>query len=239
VLWVVDYNGFLRDYDWKQYEDYPTYLYDDNPWNDTAYLFNKSILYHGVFSNVRMTLSHTPSTTMDEYSSWERDCGLDYILQSYDRENVTIPADTGFGPEEKAKVEQTINTNVVDLVSQYPDVTFYIMYPPYSICYFDALMLKGTLYRQLQAEQTATELLLDCPNVKLYNFFDQYDIICNTDYYCDDGHYNGEVNSMLLQMIAEDKCLVTRENYLEKLAAEREFFSSYDYDQIYEQAGTD
>ena len=44
---------------------------------------------------------------------------------------------------------------------------------------------------------------------------------------------------MLLQMIAEDKCLVTRENYLEKLAAEREFFSSYDYDAIYEQAGTD
>lgn len=239
VLWVVDYNGFLRDYDWKQYEDYPTYLYDDNPWNDTAYLFNKSILYHGVFSNVRMTLSHTKSTTMDEYSSWERDCGLDYILQSYDRENVTIPADTGFGPEEKAKVAQTINTNVVDLVSQYPDVTFYIMYPPYSICYFDALMLKGTLYRQLQAEQTATELLLDCPNVRLYNFFDQYDIICNTDYYCDDGHYNSEVNSMLLQMMAEDKCLVTRENYLEKLAAERAFFSSYDYDAIYEQAGTD
>ena len=177
--------------------------------------------------------------TMDEYSSWKRDCGLDYILQSYDRENVTIPADTGFGPEEKAKVAQTINTNVVDLVSQYPDVTFYIMYPPYSICYFDALVLKGTLNRQLQAEQTATELLLDCPNVRLYNFFDQYDIICNTDYYCDDGHYNGEVNSMLLQMIAEDKCLVTRENYLEKLAAERAFFSSYDYDAIYEQAGTD
>ena len=77
------------------------------------------------------------------------------------------------------------------------------MYPPYSICYFDALVLKGTLDRQLQAEQTATELLLACPNVKLYNFFDQYDIICNTDYYCDDGHYNGEVNSMLLQMMAQ------------------------------------
>ena len=234
VLWVVDYNGFLREYDWAQYENYPTYLYDDNLFNDTAYLFNKSILYHGVLSNIRMTLGGIESTTMDEYSSWERDCGLEYIMQSYDRENVKPAADGDFGQEEYDMVVKTIDTNILQLVNRYPDVTFYLVYPPYSICYFDALVLKGTLERQLQAEQVATELLLQCPNVKLYNFFDQYEVICNPDYYCDDGHYNGEVNSMMLRWISQDIGLVTKENYLDKLEAERAFYSGYDYDSIYE-----
>lgn len=234
VLLVLDYNGLLRAYDWQQYESYPTYLYDDNPWNDTAYLFNKSILYHGILSNLRMTLADEPSTTMDEYSSWERVCGLSAILGSYNRDRIKKAENTEFGETEKEMVTQTITVNVTDLVNQYPDVTFYIMYPPYSICYFDALVLKGTLDRQLKAEQTATELLLACDNVKLFNFFERTDIICNTDNYCDDGHYNASVNSQLLQMMARDECLVTKDNYLDKLAAERAFFSSYDYEAIYQ-----
>lgn len=233
VLWVVDYNGFLRDYDFTQYENYPTYLYDDNLFNDVSYLFNKSILYHGVLSSLRMTLSHSESTTMDEYSSWERECGLAVIMQSYDRENVKKESDTGFGQKEYDTVTKTIGTNIVSLVNKYPDVTFYIVYPPYSICYFDALVLKGTLEKQLKAEQTATELLLECPNVKLYNFFDRYEVICNTDYYCDDGHYNAEVNSMILNWIAEGTGLVTKENYLDKLEKEKEFYTNYDYESIY------
>ena len=86
----------------------------------------------------------------------------------------------------------------------------------------------------LEDEQTATELLLECPNVKLYNFFDRYDVICNPGYYCDDGHYNAEVNSMMLSWISQDIGLVTKENYLDKLETEREFYSGYDYDSIYE-----
>ena len=180
-----------------------------------------------------MTLTHTPSTTMDEYSAWERDCGLDIIMQSYDREHVNTNVDTGFGQNEYDAVVKTIDTNIVQLVNRFPDVTFYILYPPYSICYFDALDIKGTLTKQLQAEQTATELLLECPNVKLYNFFDQYDIVCDPDNYCDDGHYNARVNSLILKWICEGTGLITKENYLEKLEAERKFYGNYDYDSIY------
>lgn len=234
VLWTVDYNGFLRPWDWVQYEDYPAYLYDDNPWNDVSYLFNKDVLYHAVLPNIAMTLTGQDSTTMDEYSSWERECGLPIILQSYDRENVSPEPDLTFDEEERRAVTQTIETNITRVVNRYPDVVFYIFYPPYSICYWDALNIKGTLVRQIMAEQTATELLLECPNVRLYNFFDQYQVVCNPDYYCDDGHYNGEVNSMILKWIAEGTGLVTRQNYLERIQSELDFYLNYDYDSIYE-----
>ena len=239
VIWAVDYNGLLRDSDWKQYESYPTYLYDNNPFNDASYLFNKSILYHGVLPNLVMTLSNEPSTTMDEYSSWKRETGLDIILSSYDRENVNVNVPTSFGKEEHKIVETTIAENIIRVVEKHPNTTFYIFYPPYSICYWDALSIKGTILRQTSAEQVATELLLECPNVKLYNFFDQYNIICNPDYYCDDSHYNAEVNSYILQWMSEDIGLVTKENYLEKLQQERDFYLNFDYDSIYESAEND
>ena len=234
VLLAVDYNGLLRDGNWQQYDSYPTYLYDDNPFNDASYLFNKSILYHGVLPNLAMTLSGDASTTMDEYSSWERETGLDQILASYDRDHLDLNVITTFGAEEYETVTDTITSNIIQIVNKYPDTTFYLFYPPYSICYWDAQNLRGTIPRQLKAEQTATELLLDCPNVKLYNFFDQYDIICNPDYYCDDGHYSAEINSLILKWISEGTGLVTKENYLEKLQKEEDFFLNYDYESIYE-----
>ena len=234
VVWTVDYNGFLRDYDWVQYEDYPTYLYDDNPWNDVSYLFNKDVLYHALLPCLAMTLTGQPSTTMDEYSAWERETGLSVILQSYDRENVSPEPKLSFDEEDRRAVSQTIEQNITRVVNQYPDVTFYVFYPPYSICYWDALHIKGTLVRQIMAEQTATELLLQCPNVRLFNFFDQYQVVCNPDYYCDDGHYSGEVNSMILRWMAEGRGLVTKENYLEKIQTELDFYLGFDYDSIYE-----
>lgn len=76
VIWTMDANAIIRDKDYDQYEGYPTYLYDDNPWNDAAYVFNKNIWYHGVIPSLLMTLKGEPSTTFDEYSSWEKETKL-------------------------------------------------------------------------------------------------------------------------------------------------------------------
>ena len=233
VLWAVDYNGLLRSYDWQQYENYPTYLYDNNPFNDASYVLNKSVLYHGVMPNVLMSLTGQPRTTMDEYSSWVNETGLEHILLSYDRNNVNIPATVDFGETEKQTVIQTIENNFVDLIEKYPDTEFYLFYTPYSICYWDALNIKGTIQRQTEAEKLATEMLLQYPNVKLYNFFDQYEVICNLDYYNDDGHYSAEINSRILGWMAEGTGLLTQDNYEERLKEEQNFYLSYDYDSIY------
>lgn len=234
VIWAVDYNGLLRDYDWAKYEEYPTYLYDENVLNDVSYLFNKSILYHGVLSNLGMTLSGFPSTTMDEYSSWRYETGLDHITDSYDRNNVTPEAVLEFGDAEYAIVKQTIEENFIQLINQYPETTFYLYYTPYSICYWDALNIKGTVQKQIEAEKLATELLLQCPNVKLYNFFDHPEVICELNYYNDDGHYSAEINSQILNWMAEDTGLVTQDNYIDRINAERDFFLNFDYDSIYQ-----
>jgi len=233
VLWTLDYNGLLRAPDWEQYEGYPAYLYDENPFNDVSYLFNKSILYHGMMPVLSMTLSGNGSTTMDEYSSWERECGLDAILGAYDRDSLVPTADDAYTKADEENVKKTIQDNYIRLINQHPNVTFYIFYSPYSICYWDAMMLEKNFEKQLAAEQMATELLLQCPNVKLYNFFDQYEVICNLDNYSDPMHYKSEINSKILNWISEDVGLVTKENYMEMLSKEYAFYSTYNYDSIY------
>jgi len=233
VLWAIDYNGLLRAYDWEKYEEYPDYLYDNNPFNDVSYVFNKSIFYHGVMSNVIMTLLGQPSTTMDEYSAWVNETGLRHIMFSYSREDQKPSEENGFGEREYEMVTQTVQKNIIDVVNQYPDTEFILFYTPYSICYWDALNLQEIIVQQTEAERTATEMLLKCPNVKLYNFFDQHDVICNTDYYNDTAHYSAEVNSMILNWIAGNVGLLTEENYLQRLSEERDFYMNYDYDSIY------
>lgn len=234
VYYSVDYNGLIRNFDWCKYEDYPTYLYDDNPLNDTSYIYNKSIFYHGVVTNLLMTITGQPSTTMDEYSAWDKENGLEYILQTYDRNNVFTDVPAYLDETEQEIVRINIQMNLVDLANKYPDVQFYYVYTPYSICYFDSLMLEGSMERQFAAEQMATEMLLECPNVKLYNFFDQYDVITNTDNYRDKEHYGSHINSKILEWVANDEGLVTKDNYLERLEQEKAFYFNYDYDKIYQ-----
>ncbi len=234
VVLAIDYNGLLRSYDWSKYEEYPNYLYDDTILNDAPYLFNKSILYHGTLNNLAMSIQGEPSTTMDEYASWQYETGLEHILYSYDRQSLKLAEDTEFGVEDQELVTQTIEKNMVQLFNQYPDTTFYLFYTPHSICYFDALNIQGILFKQIEAERTATELLLQCPNVKLFSFFDHPEIVCDLNYYNDDGHYSAEVNSMILQWMATDVGLMTKENYMDRLEQERQFFLNYDYEGIFE-----
>ncbi len=234
VIWAVDYNGLLLDYDWKQYEDYPSYLYDDNIWNDAPYVFNKSVLYHGVAYNAAMTFAGLPGTSMDEYSSWIRETGIRHILYSRRRPSGGTESPVSFGEEEDARVTETVERNIIQLAEGHPDTEFYLCFTPYSICYWESLQAHGKLEAQIEAEKVAVEMLLQYPNIKLYNFFGQYDIICDLDNYSDQGHYSAEVNTMMLHWMREGTGLVTKEDYLKGLAAEKEFYSNYDYDSLYE-----
>lgn len=234
VIWAMDYNAIPRTADWGQYDGYPTYLYDDNPFNDVSYVFNKSILYQNLLVNVAMTLTGTPSTTMDEYSSWDKETGLQYILQTYDRYHVEEDMPTILDETEQKNVRENITKNITSLADQYPDTTFYIFYTPYSICYWDSLIQEGSIERQFEAERLATELMLECPNIRLYNFFDKYEVITDLDNYRDKEHYAAHVNSMILEWIATGDGLVTKENYMERFEQERQYYRSYDYEAIYQ-----
>ena len=233
VIWGIDYNCFLRNYDYDGYGTYPEYLYDNNVWNDTSYVLNKSILYHGTLFNILQTISGEESTTMDEYASWDYGRGMEAILRSYERREDVLPMETGLTPEEVEMVTENIQKNLVDLANDNPDITFHFFYTPYSIVYWDKEYREGTMLKQFEAEEIATTMLLQCPNVKLYNFFDNYELICNVENYKDKEHYIAEINSWILKQLYQGEGIVDKTTYKEQIKNNKEFYLSYPYEELF------
>lgn len=233
VLMGLDYNGLNREHDWRQYDDYPEYLYDDNPFNDTAYIFNKAILYRGLFNTLYMTITGEKSTSFDEYSAWGSYYGFDKIMETYDRLEEKTKMSEGLSEEEKERVRKNIEINILPVVEQYPDTEFYFFYTPYSILYWDSLEREGAMKAQLEAEEMVTDLLLAYDNVRLFSFFENTELVCDLDNYRDKEHYISDINSYLLEQMSQGKYEITRENKETHMAFMREFYLNFDYDAFF------
>lgn len=232
VLWGLDYNGLNREYDWQGYDEYPEYLYDKNPLNDTSYVFNKTILFEGLLNTFFWNLSGEKTTTFDEYSTWEGGRGWESISKTYRRREDILPMET-ITEEEIERVNKNITENIVKLAKSYPDTEFILFYTPYSALYWESVYRKGWLEKQIQMEQIATELMLECDNIRLFNFCRETQITDNIDYYRDKEHYVAEINDVIMQWIAEGRGLVTKDNYLDIINWERDYYMNFDYDSLY------
>ena len=81
----------------------------------------------------------------------------------------------------------------------------------------------------MEAEQAVIELLVDLPNVRLYSFNNNFDLICGLDNYKDYEHYGEWVNSWILEQFQSDEYRLTRDNYRDYLEEIRRFYTTYDY----------
>ncbi len=238
VFQCLDYNGLIRDPQELRYDAswYPQYLYDDNPFNDVYYLMNKTVLLTATDYVLQQTLEGKPAFSMDEYCRWADwyALGRDAINETYTRPGKST-ATHPLTDEDRATIQENLELNVLSLAEENPDVTFYLFFSPYSIFFWDRMDRTGNLQRQLDAEKYAIELLLTCDNIRLYSFFDEYDMVCDADNYRDAGHYGEHINSRILQWMREDEHRLTKENYENYCAANAAFYGSYDYDALFAQ----
>ena len=78
-------------------------------------------------------------------------------------------------------------------------------------------------------ERISIEELLQYPNIRLYSFSDDFEIICDLDNYKDYLHYGEWINSRMLEQMKEEKHLLTKDNYQDYLQTIQTFYTSYDY----------
>ncbi|MDY4098231.1 MAG: hypothetical protein ACI4V0_10260 [Lachnospiraceae bacterium] len=233
VLWGLDYNGLNRDYDWKGYDSYPEFLYDDKLLNDVSYVWNKSLIFEGLITDLLWTLQGVEGTTFDEYSSWTGGRGWESISRTYQRSESILPMEE-ITQEEIDRVTKNITENIVKLAKRHPNTQFLLFYTPYSALYWESLYRDGWLNKQLDMEAIATSLMLECENIQLYSFARKTEITDNIEFYRDKEHYVPEVNPMIMEWIAEGYGKVTKENYRELIAWEKEYYLHFDYDSLYE-----
>lgn len=228
VLWGLDGTLLIKEKDFQNYEEYPTYLYDDCIFNDVNYVLNKSVMYHGTLNNIAMTVKGEESTTFDEYSAWEGETGYDAVMRGHELSEIG-ENECGLSSEEKKLVEDNISINVCPVIEAHPDTTFYIFFPPYSIACWWTRGKEEKISAYIEAENIAAELLLQYSNVELYCFNENTDMICNFSNYRDGIHYIAEINSRILEWIRKGEYCITPEAHTEHVRTETEFFLNYDY----------
>lgn len=234
VLRCLDYSGLIVEKDVIN-QGCPRYLYDKNPFNDIEYLLNKEILLNETIKVLVNTKNAVPSTTFDEYANWNfgKEYGRKAVLKTYNRPEL-IDGEIKLSDEEIEIIQQNLRQNIIETVKENPKTKFLIYFSPYSICWWDSNQRAGKLGYYIEAEKVAIEELLRYDNIYLYSFTNNYDLICNLDYYKDQAHYGEEVNSKILYWIKEQKYRLTNENYKQYLTDISNFYYNYNYDKIFE-----
>ncbi|MCR4694129.1 MAG: hypothetical protein K5773_02260 [Pseudobutyrivibrio sp.] len=211
----------------------PTYLYNENPFDDVLYLLNKDVLIDGVIGDIKYTLEGNKTQTFDEYVSWAGmyDFGKEAMDREYDRPE-PVPADQVrlYTASQREEVLENVRTNVIATAKENPHITFYYFIPPYSIYYYDKQNRLGTLEEYLDIYHDAMAEMAQVENIRLYSFLDMYDVVTNLDNYRDNSHYGQWINALMLEEMKNDNHRITSENLPGYYKEVKDFYMSYDYD---------
>lgn len=216
-------------------EEYPTYLYDNNIWNDYRYLFDRDVFFSrvGIMEIENLYKTKTPGIlSFDEYTNWmwmNPTFGKEAIYKTEKALNV-VGEPVYISEEERKSILEHIKKNVSNICEQYPDVQFYYFIPPYSAAWWQLLVEDGTIYKQLEAEKIVIEELLKYPNIHLFSFNTFTDITCDLDNYIDEIHYGEWINSEILKWMKNGQGYITKDNYLKYLETEKEIYTNYNYE---------
>ena len=236
VIRALDTDVLIRYKDILAYEtsNYPWYLYDNNIFNDTSYVFNKETLITKTIP-IYTTKGTTSITSFDIYSNWMSSYkfGKDVTLELYSRATTKADKQVNLTDGQIVLLKDNIQQNVIETISDNPDIEFYYFIPPYSIIWWDIVNNNGTLNSELEAHKILIEELLPYKNCKLFSFNTQFDIITNLDNYKDAAHYHADINSYILEQMAKGENLLTYDNYENYLKKLNEFYTNYDYDSIF------
>ena len=230
ILYGINCDTLMDDKDEQAYEEYPTYLYDTNIFNDYRYIFSGQALKRAG-RNVARRFFGRKTTSFDAYANWNDKFTFsrETVLASYERADTKEPEDF-LDEKGKIRVKENVKQNIADIVKLNKDVTFYLFLAPNSIVWWDSLSQAGELLKYLEAEKILLYALLECENVKVFSFYNKYDLICNLDNYKDTIHYSEDINSQILKWIKNGEYQITKENIEEYIEKRDQFYQNCDYD---------
>lgn len=241
VIRGLDMSKFLENKDEMRDDlgSYPTYLYDDNIFNDVQYVFNRDVVFRRVYpmTKAKDDPGFVPGiTTFDDYSNWMQ--GYRFGKNTLFPEGISAieaGAPVHLSEADAETVRGQIEQNITALAERYPAVTFCFFFPPYSAQWWMEQLANGQIYRQLEAERLIIEALLRYPNVRLFSFNCRFELTTDLNHYKDATHYGEWINRFMLRCMREDRYRLTAENYQAYLEEELRFYTSYDYTQMNEQ----
>jgi hypothetical protein len=208
VLWGADAVGFNGPANRTNDSQaaFPAHLYQTTWSADLSYLLSGGTSRLSLMILARRALS----TDLEHYhtwydrfefsrkavlSTWSRDCSIFRRPYVEDRQarRTLIPV-----------LQASIEHNVANLAREYPNVTFHLFLPPYSM-FFYLPAASGWLPLYLDFRTALAQTLRTQPNVRLYDFQIVDSIIENLDNYKDSTHFSLGVSEYIIDAIRDGR----------------------------------
>ena len=198
----------------------PMYLYDRNPLNDVKYLFNKTVLFEKIPYMIAQSLNASYRESLSYNWAEGKDFSGGGALSHYYRrpETEEMLAEDTYEKETAANCALLVREAM-----EHPDTEFYVFIPPYSMLWWDDAVRSGMLDAYLYSEGMAMRALLDCPNVRLFDFQNETDIVTDLELYMDTLHFSPDINALLLQYMLDGHGEITKDTWKEAIETTASF----------------
>ncbi|MBL8511446.1 MAG: hypothetical protein JNM52_07355 [Betaproteobacteria bacterium] len=203
VVMSLDFNSFATAPDQGPVgvEPLPLYLYDDNPFNDHAYLLNLGMLRRAWVQQ---------STAWAEAGNPDRPWNWDGEVQFGRRQTVAgldpLHLNKRFqqAPRTLAGMQASFEANIVPLVAAYPQTSFDLLFPPYSILVWADFAQRGQVEVSLDFKRYVFLRMASYANVRVFDLQWDATITHDLDRYKDIYHYDPAVNRLMLEAACKE-----------------------------------
>lgn len=219
VLWGLDplsFAGSLSRERQEQSGTFPTYLYDDDIYNDYRYLYSVETLLSSAEALLDPIIkpADDPWFHVDTMYQWQHESRksfkVEHVLKSY----ANWGKEYGGTSRETyafATLKASFDHHFLKVLESNPQIEFIIFFPPYSMLYFKVLEENGMLDDVNEFKRYIVDSLRGLPNVMLYDFQIAEGVTSDLSRYKDATHYHQKVSSWMIEQISEGRYRVSEE----------------------------
>ena len=187
-------------------EEIYDYLWNDSALDDVGYLLNLDVLLVRVPRMLR-NLGRSTSTKRDDMYQWtDVTFSAQSVFDSFSFQPQREMTDPDYRLERST---ENIRRHIETYVAAHPETTFKIYMPPYSVAYWYVMTRGGLSEQQYRSRARVCELLLDYPNVEIYDYSSRLEWITDLGNYFDYSHHSGAISDAIMRAMAAGENRVT------------------------------
>ena len=187
-------------------EEIYDYLWNDSVPDDVSYLLNLDVLLVRVPRMLR-NLGRSTATKRDDMYQWtDVTFSAQSVFDSFSFQPQREMTDPDYRLERST---ENIRRHIETYVAAHPETTFKIYMPPYSVAYWYVMTRGGLSEQQYRSRARVCELLLDYPNVEIYDYSSRLEWITALDNYFDYSHHSGAISDAIMRAMAAGENRVT------------------------------
>ncbi len=182
------------------------YLWNDNPIDDVNYLLNYDVLLVRIPKMLK-NIGQPTDTKRDDMYKWT---DVTFAAKSvFDTVTWRTQGEMQDPEHRLYKSTENIERHLKAQIIAHPDTTFKLYLPPYSAGYWYHFTRGGLSEEQFRSRARLCELLLEYPNVEIYDFASRIEWITDLDEYFDYSHHSEKISDNIMRAMAAGENRVT------------------------------